>query len=156
MEEKKLPSMLNVLTILTFIGSGFGLLISIVMPWFVKFMINFMKNQMSSAGDKLKTSDIEGMNESISKLEMVQNNMTINIIVGVLFCSLCIVAAILIRKRKKDGYNLYLIARIAPLIVSFFILKNVPLNSATSIIGTLFLPVLMIILYSTQRKHLTK
>jgi ABC-type spermidine/putrescine transport system permease subunit II len=148
--------MLNVLTILTFIGSGFGLLISIVMPWFVKFMINFMKNQMSSAGDKLKTSDIEGMNESISKLEMVQNNMTINIIVGVLFCSLCIVAAILIRKRKKDGYNLYLIARIAPLIVSFFILKNVPLNSATSIIGTLFLPVLMIILYSTQRKHLTK
>lgn len=156
MEDNKLPSMLNVLTILTFIGSGLGLIFFIAMPKFTAFMINFLQNQISSASDKLKAADIDQINKSIEKFELIQRNMTLNIVTGVIFCTLCIVAAIMMRKRKKDGFTIYAIARTATIIVSFFILKNGSFDSVSSIIGTLFFPLLMTILYFTQRKHLNQ
>lgn len=156
MEDNKLPSMLNVLTILTFIGSGLGLILSLSMPKFASFMINFLNNQISNAGDKLKATDLDQINKSIEKFELMQKNMAMNVIIGLVFCSLCIFAAILMRKRKKDGFTIYVVSRVATLIISFFILRNVSFDSIYSILGTLLLPSIMIFLYFTQRKYLNQ
>ncbi len=155
MEDKKLPGMLNVLTILTFIGSGFGLLFSLLTPW----LMNFSKKMLDTALEKaatLKPEELQKMEESKKAIELVQSNLTINLTVGVIGCILCIVAAVMMRKRKKDGYFLYVFAELAPVIVGIILMKSYYVKDAMSMAFGAIIPALFIILYTTQRKYLTK
>ena len=154
-DQPKLPSGLNVLTILTFIGSGVGFLGGI---W---NFINAKKglDQMEAA---INSPDYENMPAFAKKMmspEMLEiarksyeNRVPITLIalVGI---ALCVVGALQMRKLKAQGYLLYVIGEILPLISSLIFLGVGALTGIMGIIS-IGLVVLFIVLYTMQRKYL--
>jgi len=88
------------------------------------------------------------------------DNRSLLLISGLVFTTLCLISAFQMRKLKKLGYYLYLIGEIAPIVVSaglFGGLSGGSSNSAMTIFGVIIgigIPVVFVILYSTQLKYL--
>jgi ABC-type spermidine/putrescine transport system permease subunit I len=157
MDQNKLPSGLNTLTILTFIGSGFIILFSAITPWFMKLMKGFMDKAMTGeAAANLSPKQIEDMRKANDMYDLVLKNASITIPVTIVCAIASIIAAVMMRKRKKDGLIIYIAAEILPLIVSIILMGSAQFTGVMSYVITFGLPLLFIVLYSMQRKHLTK
>ena len=102
-QTQPLPRGLNVLTILTFIGCAFALILSLSMPWLMKFSLNMM-NKASEAGTDLTPKQITDMEASRKVIELTQSNMVPLISIGILGIVLCFIGAFMMRKLKKDGF----------------------------------------------------
>jgi sulfite exporter TauE/SafE len=143
-QDTKLPQMLNVLTILTFIGSGFGALGILAMPITCKMM------------DKLQ--DQPGMTEkAIDAMNKMCANIGLTLAYTIIGALLCIIGAVQMRKRKKMGFVFYLAGTFIPFILNIILngMESVTIDTKTmviSVLGTLLFP----ILYATQLKELTK
>ena len=149
----KLPSGLNTLTILTFVGSGIMLLFTIIMPWYMNFSLKMIDMAMSS-GKEITAKDLQRMEDAKKLITLTQANMVPLMITGVIGGVLCIVGAMMMRKYKKDGYWIYLGGEFLPLIASFVIMGTAQYNSAFSIIIGVGIPLLFALLYANQLKHL--
>jgi hypothetical protein len=153
-DMQKLPQMLNVLTILTYIGCGLGLLSSI---WgYVSAATNY-KLYNSMQGDDLKTDNkmldsmLSGAQEMAKK---TYDNRLMILIFGLVGIALCFYGAMQMRNLKKQGYLLYVIGEVLPIIAfAIFIGFGNLLGGITMIFSVLF-AALFIILYTTQRKVL--
>lgn len=152
-----LPTGLNVLTILTFIGSGFQLLFAAV--GFLGARKNYeekdkMLAQMNSAEMpgfvKAMIPSPANYDEMVTK--SFDNRFPI-LILSLVAVALCVYGAIQMRQLKKQGFIFYLIGQILPflslvLFLGFFMLAGVGFAVGTSI------TVLFILLYAINRKHL--
>ncbi|WP_290792519.1 hypothetical protein [Flavihumibacter sp. UBA7668] len=152
-EKKKLPTMLNVLTILTFIGSAI-MLISIPIS---KFFIGFAKKAMEDPAtmERMSDKEIAEMEKGVRVFDLMEANATPIWIVTILGAALCVYGAIQMRKLKKDGYFIYLVGEILP-IIGFAIILGFSnyFTTTSSYFSNLGIPLLFIILYTTQLKHL--
>ncbi|KYP13519.1 hypothetical protein [Flavihumibacter sp. CACIAM 22H1] len=152
-EKKKLPTMLNVLTILTFIGSAF-MLVSIPIS---KFFIGFAKKAMEDPAtlERMSEKDVAEMEKGIRVFDLMEANATPLWIVTILGVVLCVYGAIQMRKLKKDGFFIYLVGEILP-IIGFAIILGFSnyFSSTSSYISGLGLPLLFVVLYATQLKHM--
>jgi len=157
MDQNKLPSGLNILTILTFIGSGFVILFSAITPWVIKLMKGFMEKAMTGdAAANLTPKQIEDMRKGNEMYDLILKNANITIPVTIVCAIASIVAAVMMRKRKKDGLTIYIAAEILPVAVSIILLGSAQFNGVMSYVFGLGLPLLFITLYVMQKKHLTK
>lgn len=157
MESKKLPSLLNVLTILTFIGSGFSIVFSLLTPWFMKFAKNITDKAMEGGNaTTLSPKELADIQKGKEAMELASKNLTLTITIGVVCAIACIIATVMMRKLKKDGYTIYVAAELLPVIVGFILMGSHYTSGFMSIVIGLALPTLFIILYTTQRKYLTK
>lgn len=156
MEEKKLPTTLNVLTILTFIGSAIGL-ISSVYQFFggaekgvIKIetalsnpnfnsMPDFVKNMMSPEALELAKAQVA------NKFPML--------LFGLISVVLCVMGAMQMRKLKMQGYYLWLVGEILPVIA---VLIFIGTGMFSGLMGYFMIGILLlfILLYTMQRKHL--
>jgi hypothetical protein len=152
--KESLPQGLNVLTILTFIGCGFYLLVSIATPWLTNFSLKMMDKAASGGGDisEAKLADIE---KSRALLELTKANMIPLIAIGLIGIALCFWGALMMRKYKKDGFWIYVAGQIIPIVGSFALLGAKQFNGISSYIGFV-IPIVFIVLYSLQRKYLSK
>ena len=150
-EEKKLPTGLNVLTILTIIWSAYELFSS-----FKNFfgaadkLAEFDKAQEKMAGAPEWAKSFAGpqMRELVVQ---TMNNKIPMMIIALISVGLCVWGAIEMRKLKKQGYILYVIGEILPYIsVALF----AGAFFKTFLVYFIFFPVLFILLYTFQRKHL--
>lgn len=156
MDQNKLPSGLNTLTILTFIGSGFVILFSAITPWVIKLMKGFMEKAMTGdAAANLTPKQIEDMRKGNEMYDLILKNANITIPVTIVCAIASIVAAVMMRKRKKDGLTIYIAAEILPVVVSIILLGSAQFNGVMSYVLGLGLPLLFITLYVMQKKHLT-
>ena len=152
-KEGKLPSMLNVLTILTFIGSGIGVISAIWAQ--VKAKANF--ETMQETVDKLK--DGPAFAKAFlgpDPLELARRGYDNRIpvfILGLAGIGLCIYGAIEMRKLKKQGFWIYIIGEILPL-VTMAIFIGLNLYSTWTLIWTFAFLILFIALYTSQLKYL--
>ncbi len=151
-EPKKIPDMLNVLTILTFVGSGIGFCSSI---WgFFKAQDSYDK--MVEAQSKLDSMpDFAKKMMGPEMLEMTRkalDNRTPILILALLSYALCVYGAIQMRQLKKPGFTIYLVGELLP-IVAGAIFIGVGLFGGFAIVGYLIYAV-FIILYATQLKYL--
>ena len=152
-EPKKLPSTLNVLTILTFIGSGLGV-IGAIIGYFtapsnyqrqlelqdkIQDMPGFVKNLMGP--NPLETAHKQLEN----RLPMLLLNL-----VGAL---LCLYGAIQMRQWKKSGFSIYIIGDVVPFLAIIIFIGAATLTGLGAIFGIL-ITIVFIILYATQLKHL--
>ena len=153
--KPKIPSGLNVLTILTFIGCGLFGLLTLLMPVIYKFLLNIM-DKAASSGKEFSEKELADMEKGRAAIELVTNNMIPTMIIGMIGIVLCFVGALWMRKLKKDGYWLYIAGQLLPLIAGFFILGSKQYTGVSSYIFGRGIPVLFAILYTTQRKYLTK
>ena len=153
-QQNKLPSMLNVLTILTFIGCAIELFFG---------SLNFIKGrknlddleELQSSG---KLDDAPEFMKKMAGPEALENArlayenripLFVIMLVGV---SLCIYGAIQMRKLQKNGYYMWLIGELLP-IVGTLIFIGIGFFTGTTGFFLIF-PLLFIILYTTLLKHL--
>lgn len=154
-ETKKLPSGLNVLTILTFIGCGIFGLLTLLTPVINKFLLNLM-DKAASSGQDLSAKQLAEMEKGRAAIELTNQNMIPLITVGMVGIILCFIGALWMRKLKKDGYWIYVAGELAPILAMFFIMGTAQYTSIWSYIFGIGLPVLFVILYTLQKKHLVK
>lgn len=142
---KKLPDMLNVLTILTFIGCGLGLLGAI----YNYFTICKSLEMMSKVGED---NPMAGMMSSMVDFMQRSCEMKLPVLimslVGVL---LCFIGAMQMRKLKRTGFFIYLVGEVATPVALLLMVGGG--GGIMTTIGFI-IPVVFIILYATQLKHL--
>jgi len=141
------PQMLNILTILTIVGSSIFLLLSLISPWTTRFSKNMITKQLESGGNNLTEAKMAKMREGLTKLDLPL------MIVSVIGLGLCLFGAIMMRKLKKDGFWIYLAGQIIPLAGSFFIMGSAQFTDIGTVVG-LAISLLFVVLYTTQRKYL--
>jgi hypothetical protein len=150
-----MPTGLNVLTILTFIGCAIFGLITLFTPMIYKFSLNMMEKAKTS-GQELSEKQIETMEKSKAAIELSMQNMIPLMVVGLVGIILCFIGALWMRKYKKDGYWMYVAGELAPIIASVLIVGTSQFTSIWTVLFGVGVPVLFVVLYTLQRKYLTK
>jgi hypothetical protein len=152
--KQPLPSTLNVLTILTFIGCALGLIFSMATPWMLNFALKMM-DKASAGSTELTPKQVADMEVSRHAIQLSQNNLVPLIIIGLIGITLCFVGALMMRKLKKDGFWLYVGGQLLPLIGNLILLGTSQFTGATSYVMFL-IPIIFIVLYYRQMKYLIK
>jgi hypothetical protein len=156
-DKPVLPTGLNVLTILTFIGSGLQILFAVI--GFLSAKKSFdekdkMMAQMNSGEmpgwAKSMMPNMEHYEEMVTK--SFENRLPI-FILSLVAASLCVYGAIQMRKLKKQGFLFYVIGQLLPfltsaLFIGMFVFGGISFAFITG------LTLLFILLYFMQRKHL--
>ncbi|HNP55134.1 MAG TPA: hypothetical protein PKK69_10955 [Ferruginibacter sp.] len=152
--KPKLSSGLNVLTILTIIGSILALVSSVY---------NYFTAQKSYE-DMLKMKDTPEMQKapafvkSMMSDEMIEvlhkaylNRMPI-MILSLLGAALCLYGALEMRKQKKNGYLIWLVGELMPLVAGLAFL-GMGAYQGFGLVALVF-PIIFIILYTIYRKDI--
>jgi hypothetical protein len=153
-ETNKPSSFLNVLTILSIIGSIFSLLQAVFAFFTADKNYQSMKKTMSSPELDNAPGFVKGMfnEKTLMMAEKMADNKLPILITGVIGAVICLWGAIEMRKLKKQGYTLWMIGEMLPIVtVSIFI--GAAAFSGLALIGYLF-PLVFIILYTVYRKEL--
>lgn len=149
--KPKLPTGLNVLTILTFIGCVWELYNNIK-TFFggKKALEEFEKarEQLAEAPEWAKKLAGPEMHEMM--IQGLDNRVPI-FIIGMAATILCFYGALQMRKLKKEGYILWLVGEVLPFVS---VLIFMPIFFQTVLVYFSIIPVIFIILYTMQRKHL--
>jgi hypothetical protein len=153
-DKKKLPDMLNVLTILTFVGCGIGLISSC---W------GFMHSQTGYDDLLAVQGNLENAPDFAKKLagpEMLEiarkslENRLPLLLLGLVGYALCLYGAIQMRALKKQGFSIYVIGEIVPIAASLIFIGTAALMGWAIAFALLF-PAIFIILYATQVKYMS-
>ncbi len=153
-DKPKLTKTLNILTILTIIGSAIFLISVLLMPTCTGFSKKMMAKAAES-GQQMSPKDMEKIREANAQLEIVEKNMVPYIAINVLGAGLCLFGAVMMRKLKKDGYWLYIAGQVLPWVGNILVLGVAYFTG--QMMNTLFMlmiTLLFIALYTTQRKNL--
>jgi hypothetical protein len=151
--KPKLPSGLNVLTILTFIGCAVFGLFTLLAPVIYKFSLNMM-DKAASSGKDFSAKQLADMEKSRTAIELATQHMVPIMIMGLVGVTLCFVGALWMRKLKKDGYWLYVAGELTPLIAGYFIIGTAQYTSIWSVVFGVGIPLIFVLLYTMQRKYL--
>ncbi len=151
-EPGKLPSMLNVLTILTIIWNCITLLLSIF--GYVRAPANY--DNMVQNQDKMDQApaflrNMMGPDPVGAARRALENRLPL-MLLSIVGAALCLYAAIQMRKQKKIGFSIYIIGDLVPF-ASIIFIGAAGITSFSAILGISIL-VLFIILYATQLKYL--
>lgn len=156
-DKPVLPTGLNVLTILTLVGSGIQLLFAIT--GFLKAKANFEEKDKIMA--QLSSAEMPAWLKSFMPSmdnyeEMVTKNFENRIpifILGTVALALCIYGALQMRKLKKQGFTFYIIGQLLPFLTSILFIGLFAFEGL--FVGVLIgLTFLFILLYAVNRKHL--
>ncbi len=131
---KKLPQMLNVLTILTYIACGVGALFSILGV----LGVGFLSSIMGKSKELTEVSDKAGF-----------GSIWVGLIIGLVGIALCFYGAMKMRKLQKQGFFIYVAGQLMPIIYTF-----VTVGVGFGLIGVI-IPIVFIVLYATQLKELS-
>jgi len=149
-ENSGLPSMLNVLTILTISASILFLLLG-VFNYF-----NVCKNaEMVTSRDMPEVGGMLGkMMDSAIEMTIKQCESRVVILVSeTATLLLCLFGAILMRQRKKQGFIVYVLGElIGP--TSMMVILGGNFTSSMFMMFGILMAFVFVILYATQRKHL--
>jgi hypothetical protein len=152
-EPKKLPSLLNVLTILTFIGSGLG----IISGFYSFFAASSNYDKAIQAQDKLEqmpdwVKSMTGPNMVEAAHRQLENRLPI-MLLTIVASALCLYGAIQMRNYKKNGFSIYIIGDLLSFVgMGLFI--GFGYISTFALVFTIVITVLFIGLYATQLKYL--
>lgn len=151
--NQQLPSGLKTLTLLTLIGSALQILQGI---WgYFGAQKNYddlvkAQSQMQDAPEMVKKMMGPEMVEMAQKAVQYKLPIMLMAVVG---GALCLYGALQMRKLKKDGYTIWLAGELLPVIGGFLLLGGSAMTGWMTTISMIF-PMIFIILYTLQRKHL--
>ena len=156
-QKMKLPTGLNVLTILTFIGCAIQLLGSLWSFFTAKKSydgIDKVIEQMNSGNMpgwvKSMTGHPDTMRELMTKA--YENRIPI-VVLSVVAVALCFYGALQMRQLKKQGFLLYTIGELLPFLTQLLFIGAFAFSGMTMYFF-IAITVLFILLYTMQRKHL--
>lgn len=155
-DKKKLPTTLNVLTILTFIAcglSGISIIVQLIKGPQSDEDLQAMQEKMDKAPSFLKS--FMGTHGVEIARKTMENHFSL-MILSLVSLGLCAYGAAQMRGLKKLGFYIYLIGELVLPVLTIMIFIGLSYYSATTLLFTFGIPVLFIILYATQLKYLTK
>lgn len=133
-DMKKLPQMLNVLTILTYIGCGLGLL---------GILLGFLGvGFLSSLGSASKSAEGAAIVSTATKYA------TLSLVLSLVGIALCFFGAMKMRNLQKVGFYIYVAGQLVPIIFTF-----ATVGVGFGVVGVI-IPIAFIVLYATQLKFL--
>jgi len=157
--QSKLPSGLNVLTILSFIGCALQLLGALYSFFTAKKSyegLDKLTEQMNSENMpgwvKSMMGDPEKMIKMITK--SYENRIPI-VLLSLVAVALCFYGALQMRKLKKQGFLLYTIGELLPFLTQVLFIGAFSLSGFAMYFGV-GIAALFILLYSMQRKYLVQ
>jgi uncharacterized BrkB/YihY/UPF0761 family membrane protein len=153
--KQKLPGALGTLTILTFIGCGIGLIFTFLTSWFMNMSSTWIAKAEEMA-DNLSPKELAEIEKAKVGIAAFNQNKMLLIVLGLVCIALCIVGAIQMRKLKKTGFYIYVAGELLPIVYSTILLGfGIAFNGIFGIIVGLCIPILFVILYARQLKHLS-
>lgn len=150
-EPKKLPTGLNVLTILTFIGCAWDLYNTLSNFFSGRKGIEEIEKAEEQLADAPAWAKSFAGPEVKEMMTQAYDNRVALVAIGLVAVALCIYGAIQMRKLKKEGYTLWLIGEVLPYIGTAIL---IPAFFKTMFAYFAIIPIIFIILYTIQRKHL--
>lgn len=156
-DMQKLPQMLNVITILTYIGSSLAAISALYSFLTIgssyRKMVGIMSGTKGLSGkeDKMLESVMSG---SLELMKKQYDNRTMIMILALLGAVLCIYGAMQMRNLKKQGYLIYVVGEIIPIISYAAFIGFGSMFGGIGMIFTMLIAAVFIILYTTQRKEL--
>jgi hypothetical protein len=149
----KMPSAINILTILTFIGCGVQLLLTFLTRWFMGFALKVMDDP--NRWDSLSTKEKDNLLQAKEAMRLYENNFIPLTIIALVGIALCFTGAMMMRKLKKEGFYIYVVGEFAPIIASAVLIGlSVQMNSPVSATFSLLIPVVFTVMYAMQLKHM--
>lgn len=142
--ETTRPAFLKVLCILTWVGSGIGLISGLL----AIIGASASESALRGLGDA-------NLNGAMENMEMIQY-------AGLACTVLCIIGSVMMWQLKKAGFFIYVIGEVAPLVLSFVLLGSLAsasgpvtggIAAAAGIIGAIF-PAAFVIMYGLNLKHM--
>jgi hypothetical protein len=154
-EKKKIPQFLNVLTILTFIGCAFAMWGVFDNAFNIDKKITDVEKQISLMEDKDMATGFgyDMLVKAADVLEQRKENVWLFFGSDLIGTLLCIFGALYMRKLVKNGFYLYTVGQILPIIISILILGLGSMAGFGAF--TLVFPIGFIIMYYTQLKHMS-
>ena len=150
---KKLPEMLNVLTILTFVGCGIAAISSCWAYYSAAKSYDTIQQMQSKMEDAPAIAkSLMGPNVVEMARKSLENRLPI-LLLGLVATALCLYGALQMRQKKKAGFTVYVIGELLPLVTSAIFIGLGAFGGISFGFALLF-PVVFIILYATQLKHL--
>ena len=151
-DKPALPTPLNVLTILTFVGSALGLFGG----FWQFFTAEKSYREMVKMQDKMDqmpgfVKKMMGPDALENARKTMENKVPVLLLtlVGV---ALCIYGAIEMRKLKKQGFILWIAGEFLPIIGAFFFIGTGMLSGFAAF--AFLFPLIFLILYAVNKKHL--
>jgi len=149
LETKKMPGFLKVLCILSFVGVGFSIIMSIV-GYVGLAALSTMSNSLSSG-----FGDAPGMNEATSSMNALINNGALYYMLLIVAALICLVGVIMMWKLKKTGFYIYVIGEIIPAILPFILLGGFGVFGTMAFVFGLIFSIAFIIMYALNLKHMS-
>lgn len=153
--KKTIPGNLNILTILTFIGSGVALIMAIFQQFTAKSSLEAMEKMQGSEALEKMPEFAKKMysNESIELLRVSYENRVPILVITIVGILLCVYGAMQMRGLKKQGFYLWLIGELLPLIGTVIFVGT---GIFSGFVGYISLAIiaLFIFLYARQLKYL--
>ncbi len=156
-DMQKLPQMLNILTILTYIGCAFAAIGSVYTYFTISTSYKLVEGLNSSANDLggSESKTFQGIISSSTELIKKQyDNRLMIMLLGLVGVALCFYGAMQMRNLKKQGYLIYVVGELLPVITTAIFVGFGSLFGGMAILLSLLVPVVFIALYTTQRKFL--
>ena len=156
-DMQKLPTMLNVLTILTYIGCALGAIGALYSYFTISASYKLMEGYQGMT-DGLNGSENKAVQSLMSgSMELVKKqyeNRTMIMILAIVGVALCFYGAMQMRNLKKQGYLIYVVGELIPLISYAVFIGFGSLFGGVGMIFTTLIAAVFIILYTTQRNFL--
>lgn len=150
-DMKQLPTMLNVLTILTYVACAFSFFGSIYSYFTICKSVETLGSLDTEAlGGGLLSKMVSG---SVDLAMKQCDNKMIILIITLVSLLLCFLGALQMRKLRKTGFNVYTVGELLLPVATIFILGSNSIMGAAVVSG-LLIPIIFVILYSTQYKYL--
>jgi len=155
------PTFITVLCILTFIGSGWGLIGGAIQYFSAdkqalsmsitkeQVATDIQKGDKNDAGTKMAEKMVNSMSGAFTAENLKKTGIAS--IVGALFC---LVGAFLMWQLKKNGFYLYIAGTLIGVISPFVIYGTDNLMSIISSVMVGFIGIVFIILYGVNLKHM--
>ena len=153
-EPRKTTDTINVLSILTFIGSGLSVLFQCYYAFNAKKLLDTtIASQQNMDKAPAWARNLQGPDPIGIATRTYENRIPINLL-GLIAVILCVYGAIEMRKLKKTGFYIYVIGELVlPLLTTYLFIGAAAL-SGIRLVFTVFFMLLFIILYATQLKHM--
>ncbi|MBU0487707.1 MAG: hypothetical protein KKD31_07125 [Bacteroidetes bacterium] len=142
------PTFLTVLCILSYVGVAIAVISGIY---------NYITFNANMAMIENLTGGIENLEENplfAGMSDLLKHGRTLYI-VNIFAALICLVGVLQMWKMKKTGYYIYIVGEIAPAIASFTLVGSVGILGTAAIIGGLIFPILFIVLYGLNLKHMS-
>lgn len=153
------PTFLTVLCVLTFIGSGFGLLGGIfsyvTAPMSSAMTTEVMAGMENQLAEEEMNETVANMMESIfsSSIELMEYAAPLAI-VSIIGALLSITGAVFMYRMQKKGFYLYTVAQLA-MVFAPCMFVGFNFMTGMSMMGTGFFALIFIVMYGVNVKHLS-